>query len=117
MFSKLALAGALAFALFFASPVAAQQCDKFDEVFAQLNQKGSGLIVEIIPPEELEAFVAAIDPTYVPYVTRAFKGTGSAATVAGLEVNGCLLPPIVISYASDASMFGPLKSPSAFVLS
>jgi hypothetical protein len=101
MKTSLLVAGALAFALFFASPVAAQQCDKFDVVAAQMEGV-DGLTIEILEPDAVKALVEKIDPALVGLVTRAFVLDGSARVIAGLEIDGCLLPPIVLFEKSQA---------------
>lgn len=126
---KLAFAGAFLLAL--CVPVAAQAppggCYKFDQVIAMQRDdplvKDGTVAVEVVPGDVFEAFIATV-AVYVEALgydpakaTRAFTISGPAATFVGVEIGGCLIPPIKLSARPevDPSMFGPLKSPKANV--
>lgn len=113
---KLPLVGALLLALsLLAAPAQAQTCDDFDAIYGQFvthpNVTSGELVLVAIPEAELPDFVAAIVEmgAVVPGdVTRAFVLVGPGGTVVGLEVGGCLLPPINILAAVPTKGSGRL---------
>ena len=74
-------------------------CLSWDEA---LNTAPPGVMVEIIPDESLPAFLVMIESTIgrpVGNVTRAFAGFVPPYIIVGLERDGCLLEPIVLTPA------------------
>ena len=92
---NLLIAGALAFALF-AVPAAAQECETIDHVQAAVESGGFPFMR--VPDDELAAFLEAIAPAIggvVPEgVTAAVVAMIGETPVFGLEINGCMSPPI-----------------------
>lgn len=71
-------------AAIFIQPADAQTCDSFDEVIARFPQ------AQLLEPEQLET----ISENSGQAVTRGFLTPYLGYMVMGLEVGGCLLPPI-----------------------
>ena len=96
MFTKLALAGALALALFTA-PVVAQECQSLPEVQAILD--GNGMTHTMVPADDMAGF---LEGTVEPIVGELPDGSVTGVLVAilgdvmvfGLEIDGCMTPPI-----------------------
>lgn len=93
---NLLIAGALAFALF-ASPVAAQEeCLKLADVQAMLDAESNPH--KMVPADELAQFLEGIAPVLggIPDgTTAAIVAMLGETAVFGLEINGCMTPPIV----------------------
>lgn len=117
---------ALAYSSFFVNPAYAQECtlkSEVLEIFARDKTEFRDL-----PAEEMEYFLANVAPNFVNIdpsvkVTSVIIATLNGAIVFGMEIDGCLTPPILMAPAAeespavDPSMFGPLKSPKAGVQS
>lgn len=92
----LLIAGAFA-CLSFA--VSAAECEyKFDETVAQVS--AAGFPVAVIEPADLPAIVEkveALSGDEYGDVTRGFFAQVNGSIFLGLEVDGCLLPKIVLS--------------------
>lgn len=97
----LLLVGAALLALSF--PAFAQSCDyTFDDV-ANNQLRANGYPVVIVPDADLPALLAEVESlTGESYgdVTRAFLANVDGTVLLGLEVGGCLLPPIVVGVAA-----------------
>jgi hypothetical protein len=95
MLKSLALAGALAFALF-SAPVVAQECTTLADAQAQVE--ANGFPFKKVPDEELATFLEAIAPilggTVPEGVTAAIVAMLGETPVFGLEIGGCMTPPI-----------------------
>jgi hypothetical protein len=96
----LALAGAALLALAF--PAVA--CDKYDQTLVIVRQTpevmAGTVAVKIVPFDLLDEVLAIVEPLIEGYgydaskATRAFVMEGPAMSIVGLEIGGCLLPPI-----------------------
>lgn len=91
----LALAGALALALF-SAPVVAQECTTIEMAQAMVEADG-GLFMKV-PDDELAAFLESVAPilggTVPDGVTAGVVATIGDTPVFGLEIAGCMSPPI-----------------------
>lgn len=97
MFRTTLLAGLLSLAL--SLPAQAQQCWPFDLVM-QGEFQARGLPVAVMSPEVLEKAKGLFQ---AEDATRGFVAQNEQGVfVVGLEVDGCLLPPI---YLEDLSQF------------
>lgn len=72
-------------------------CDTYDEVVA--DGTAHGVVVSPMPPDAL----AAANAQYQVKASRGFLASGVFGLEVGLEVNGCLLPPILLSGPASAS--------------
>lgn len=95
MLKSLALAGALALALL-SAPVVAQECTTLEMAQAQVEANGGPF--KKVPDDELAAFLEAVAPILggsVPEgVTAAVVAMIGDTPVFGLEIAGCMSPPI-----------------------
>jgi hypothetical protein len=90
----LALAGALALALC-VSPVVAQECATMADV--QAIVEGNGAPFKQVPADELQAFLEGVAPILggIPEgTTGAIVAMIGDTPVFGLEIDGCMSPPI-----------------------
>ena len=92
---NLLIAGALALALF-SAPVAAQECDTLDYVKSLLD--GNGMTYTEIPADEVQGFldgtVKAVLGEVPAGVTKVLVAILGEQMVFGLEIGGCMTPPI-----------------------
>lgn len=72
-------------------------CDKYDAVVA--DAPAAGFTISPLPSDALEA----ADAHYGVKATRGFLAQGARGTALGLEVDGCMLPPVWIAPAPSAS--------------
>ena len=91
MLKSALLAGAVALAM--SSPVFA--CDTLEGVKEILKAQGASF--SVVPADELEEFVDGIVPVIggePEGVTNAIVATMGEVVVFGLEIDGCMTPPI-----------------------
>jgi hypothetical protein len=92
---NLVIAGALALALF-SAPVAAQECDTLDYVKSLLD--GNGMTYTEVPANEVQGFLDGTVKTVLGQVpegvTRVLVAILGDKMVFGLEIGGCMTPPI-----------------------
>jgi len=100
---KLALAGAFALALSF--PVAAQECQSLTEVQAILD--GNKMTHTVIPADEIAGF---LEGTAKPVMGEVPEGVTAVLVailvdtmVFGLEIDGCMTPPIAFASAGPSA--------------
>lgn len=86
---KLALAGALAFAL--SSPVVAQECETLADVETILVAQNVSFVV--VPDDQLEMFLASLGKA-PDAATHAIVAIFGETPVYGLEIDGCMTPPV-----------------------
>lgn len=95
---NLLIAGALAFALF-SAPVAAQECDTLDSVKAILDE--GKIVYTEVPAAEVQGFldgtVKAVLGEVPAGVTRVLVAILGDKMVFGLEIGGCMTPPIAFA--------------------
>ena len=72
--------------------------DYLDDVFEMWTNSGNP--IAMVPADKLAAFLEELaEVTGIPYegVTRAFTAQGGLGYLVGLEIDGCLLAPIVLA--------------------
>lgn len=110
MLRNLLIAGALALAL--SVPAAAQEClYPFDETLATLQDNGMATVV--VADEDLPAIVAKVEEltgVELDGVTRAFFVNTGVSVLIGLEVDGCLMPPIKLASLKSPPLSGRNKA-------
>ena len=93
-----------AFAACFVVPAFSAEClNPFDETIGNFSANGG--VVKIIDPSELPAIAKAAGKTMghdIGEVTRGFVVAYGGVLRLGLEVDGCLLPPINLGPVSPA---------------
>lgn len=92
---NLLIAGAMALALFSTPVVAQEECMTLSEVQAVVE--GNGAPFKKVPDEELADFLAGVAPILggIPEgTTAAIVAMLGDTQVFGLEINGCMTPPI-----------------------
>lgn len=81
-----------------AAPAFAQGCYDYEATIEQIESSG-GTVVEI-PDDKLDDIIARFTAPGADDITRGFVSNLHGRLAAGLELDGCLLPPIPLGFAT-----------------
>lgn len=80
-------------------------CEDFDEITVAFTDIGARVV--LVPPENLpEVEEQFYDGSGDGDVTRAFIVAAAGQLLLGLEVDGCLQPPIFLGFAQETRLSG-----------